>query len=51
VTIGHVTVGCALGYLDLRFADDQWRKDRPKLAVWYESFAKRPSMASSAPPT
>jgi glutathione S-transferase len=51
VTIGHVTVGCALGYLDLRFADDQWRKGRPKLAAWYEAFAKRPSMVASAPPT
>lgn len=51
VTIGQVTVGCALGYLDLRFADDQWRKGRPKLAAWYETFAKRPSMVASAPPT
>jgi len=51
VTIGQVTVGCALGYLDLRFADDQWRNGRPKLAAWYEAFAKRPSMVASAPPT
>jgi len=50
VTIGQVTVGCALGYLDLRFADDQWRKSRPKLAAWFEAFSKRPSMSSTVPP-
>lgn len=50
VTIGQLTVGCALGYLDLRFADDQWRKSRPKLAAWFETFSKRPSMASTVPP-
>lgn len=50
VTIGQVTVGCALGYLDLRFADDQWRKSRPKLAAWFETFSKRPSMSSTVPP-
>lgn len=50
ITIGQITVGCALGYLDLRFADDQWRKKRPKLAAWFEKFSKRPSMASTAPP-
>lgn len=50
ITIGQITVGCALGYLDLRFADDQWRKTRPNLAAWFEKFSKRPSMASTAPP-
>lgn len=50
VTIGQITVGCALGYLDLRFADDQWRKSRPKLTAWFEAFSKRPSMSSTVPP-
>ncbi len=48
--IGSVTVGCALGYLDLRFSDDDWRKDRPALAAWFEGFSQRPSMTASAPP-
>ena len=48
--IGAITVGCALGYLDLRFADDDWRKDRPALAAWFESFSQRPAMTASAPP-
>lgn len=48
-TIGQVAVGCALGYLDFRYAADDWRKARPKLAAWYDGFAKRPSMSATAP--
>ncbi len=50
VTIGHVAIGCLLAFLDARFADDDWRAGRPALARWYEEFAKRPSMAATAPP-
>ncbi len=47
--IGVITVGCALGYLDLRFADDAWRTARPALAAWYETFSQRPSMTATVP--
>ena len=47
--IGTLAVGCALGYLDFRFADTDWRAGRPTLAAWYQGHAKRPSMAASAP--
>ena len=50
VTIGHVALGCALGYLDLRFPETAWRRQAPKLAKWYETFATRSSMKESAPP-
>jgi glutathione S-transferase len=49
-TIGHVTFACALGYLDFRFADENWRKGRKKLAKWYDTFAQRPSMQATTPP-
>jgi glutathione S-transferase len=49
VTIGHVTLGCALGYLDFRFADTDWRGARPKLAEWYETLAGRESMQATVP--
>lgn len=49
VTIGTVTVACALGYLDFRFAAEDWRKGRPRLAAWYEGMAKRPSLAATKP--
>jgi len=47
--IGTITIGCALGYLDFRYADEDWRSSRPRLAAWYEGFARRPSMAGTVP--
>ncbi|MEH2558896.1 glutathione S-transferase [Bradyrhizobium algeriense] len=41
--IGHIAVGCALSYLDFRFADLAWREGRPRLAAWQATFAARPS--------
>jgi glutathione S-transferase len=49
VDIGTITTGCALGYLDFRYGDEDWRATRPKLAAWFEWFGKRPSMARTAP--
>lgn len=48
--IGTLAVACALGYLDFRFADMGWRKSCPKLAAWFAKFAKRRSIADTAPP-
>ncbi len=49
VDIGTITIGCALGYLDFRFPEEDWRADQPKLAAWFDGFAKRPSMTASVP--
>ena len=48
--IGTIAIACALGYLDLRFATETWRKSRPKLTAWYEKMAARPEIANTAPP-
>lgn len=48
-TIGHIAIGCALGYLDFRFGAENWRAGRPNLARWYEAYAKRPAMAATVP--
>jgi glutathione S-transferase len=45
--IGLIAIGCALGYLDLRFAAEDWRKGHPKLARWFEAFSNRPSMKAT----
>ena len=45
--IGTIAVGCALWYLDLRFAELGWREQYPAVAAWYAAFSQRPSMASS----
>jgi glutathione S-transferase len=50
-TIGHVTFGCVLGYLDFRFPDDGWRTRHPKLAAWYSEVEQHPSMQATKPPT
>lgn len=50
VDMGHIALGCALGYLDFRHAARDWRRDRPVLAAWAEGFAARPSMLTTLPP-
>ena len=47
--IGHLTLGCALGYLDFRFPDLEWRKGHPRAAAWFETLSKRPSMQQTVP--
>jgi len=47
VDIGAIAVGCALWYLDLRFADFNWRDRHPAVARWFASFGQRPSMQAS----
>lgn len=47
--IGHVAIGCALSYLDFRFADDNWRKSHLRLANWHAAFAARPSVRATEP--
>jgi len=48
-TIGSIAIGCALGYLDLRFPGMEWRETLPKRARWFETFARRPSMEATVP--
>ncbi|GAA0503247.1 glutathione S-transferase [Pigmentiphaga daeguensis] len=47
--IGHVGLGCALGYLDFRFGALQWRERAPHLAAWYGEIAARPSFRRTEP--
>jgi glutathione S-transferase len=46
--IGQLTIGCALSYLDFRYAADNWRGGRPRLAAWHETFEQRPSVRATA---
>ncbi len=50
VDAGTIAVGCALGYLDFRFAALEWREKCPDLARWFDQFAKRESMETTRPP-
>ena len=48
-TIGEISVACALGYLDFRMPDLDWKSSRPTLAGWYAKFCEYPSMQATAP--
>ena len=48
-TVGHLTIGVALAYLDFRFAALTWRDGHPTLAAWYETFNARPSVQANMP--
>jgi glutathione S-transferase len=49
LSLADVAVGCALGYLDFRFADIDWRTPYPNLAKLYEKLSQRPSFAETRP--
>ena len=49
ITIGQITVGCALGYLDFRYQSEDWRMRARRLAAWYQAFAERKSMQLTVP--
>jgi glutathione S-transferase len=45
--IGDIAMGCALAYLDFRFASFDWRTSHRLLEVWYSRFAQRPSVQAT----
>jgi glutathione S-transferase len=47
--IGHIAIGCALSYLDFRYADENWREGHPRIANWHAGFAARPSVLATEP--
>ncbi|WP_048646830.1 glutathione S-transferase [Nitratireductor soli] len=49
VNTGAIAAGCALGYLDFRFPDKDWRTGREALANWFAGFSERDSMRRTMP--
>ncbi|HSV47419.1 MAG TPA: glutathione S-transferase N-terminal domain-containing protein [Ramlibacter sp.] len=49
LSLADIAVGCALGYLDFRFTEIDWRVAYPNLAKLYEKLQQRPSFADSKP--
>jgi glutathione S-transferase len=49
-SLSDVAVGCALGYLDLRFTQINWREMYPNLARLQDKLMQRPSFAETVPP-
>ena len=50
-TLADVAVGCALGYLDFRFAHIDWRAAHPNLLKLHDKLSTRQSFIDSGPPT
>lgn len=49
IDIGTISLACALGYLDFRFAHEPWRDTHPHLAAWCSAFATNPGIARTVP--
>jgi glutathione S-transferase len=49
LSLADIAVGCALGYLDFRFADIDWRDDYPNLAKLHEKLMQRHSFIDTVP--
>lgn len=47
--MSHLALACALGYLDFRLDERDWRGTAPDLAAWFEKIAERPSLAETRP--
>ena len=49
--LADIAVGCALGYLLLRFPAIQWQAQHPNLDRLYQKLIQRASFIETAPPT
>jgi len=49
LSLADIAVGCALGYLDFRFPDIDWRSSYPNLAKLHEKLVQRPSFTETVP--
>jgi glutathione S-transferase len=50
LSLADIAVGCALGYLDFRFPEIDWRSRHPNLAKLAEKLFARPSFVETKPP-
>jgi glutathione S-transferase len=48
-SVGHIAIGCALGYMEWRFAQLTWREQHPSLLAWFSEFKRRPSVVATEP--
>jgi glutathione S-transferase len=51
LSLADIAVGCALGYLDFRYADIDWRGAHPNLARLADKLFQRPSFLETVPPS
>lgn len=49
LSLAQLSLGAALGYLEFRLPELDWKSSRVKLATWYEALSKRSSMIETHP--
>ncbi|MFI4926599.1 MAG: glutathione S-transferase N-terminal domain-containing protein [Burkholderiales bacterium] len=49
LSLADIAVGCALGYLDFRFPEIDWRTAYPNLSKLQDKLMQRPSLADTVP--
>jgi glutathione S-transferase len=49
LSLADIAVGCALGYLEFRFPDIDWRNSYPNLGKLYDKLMTRPSFVETKP--
>lgn len=47
MSVGSISLACALSYLDVRMPEIDWRGANAVLARWHETFSERPSMLAT----
>jgi glutathione S-transferase len=50
LSLSDISVGVALGYLDFRFPEIDWRNPHPNLHKLFDKLMQRPSFADTLPP-
>ena len=48
-SLADIAVGCALGWLEFRYPDIDWRTSHPNLGRLLDKLAQRPSFADTVP--
>ena len=49
LSLSDIAVGCALGWLEFRFPEIDWRAEHPNLARLMDKLAQRPSFSDTVP--
>jgi len=48
-SLADIAVGCALGYLEFRFPEIDWRRQHPKLSELFDRLMQRPAFIDTVP--
>ncbi|MDD4882071.1 MAG: glutathione S-transferase [Gallionellaceae bacterium] len=48
-TLADIATGCALGYLDFRFPELDWRRSQPHLSEYFDRIMQRPTFKDTVP--